>query len=200
MKEIERVQLSENERIARIASGLETEARHFVINGESADKVLLRENKNKFNKKVDEMSDKINKYESMVSACQDEIQKDMNDLQIKPILNNLLIKPYSTNPFQKIQKTDSGLITDLGGFAPEYKSNETGEIEEEKQFVHTGVIVEVGGECKYAKVGDTAFWTAPSEVPLPFFRQGLVLVNENRIMALVNTDLESRECYMSKNN
>jgi hypothetical protein len=35
-------------------------------------------------------------------------------------------------------------------------------------------------------------WTKTSEVPVPFFRQGLVLVNENRVIVTINEGLKER--------
>ena len=109
-----------------------------------------------------------------------------------PIGNNVLIKPFNENPFQKIQVSDSGLILDLGGQAPTYKSNETGQYEEEEQFIHVGTVLESGTDCKFVQEGDTVMWTKTSEIPVPFFKQGLVLVNENRIIVVINEGLKAR--------
>jgi hypothetical protein len=88
--------------------------------------------------------------------------------------------------------TESGIITDLGGMTPQYKSNETGEIEEEQQFIKVGSVIEVGHKCEFLKPGDVVFYTIASETMIPFFRQGFVVVNENRIMAVVNESLTER--------
>ena len=95
-----------------------------------------------------------------------------------PIGNYVLIKPFTTNPFQKIQVT--------------VKSNETGEYEEEEQFIMTGNVIEVGPDCKYIKEGDAVMWAKHSQVPVPFFRQGLVVVNETRIIVTINEGLSKR--------
>jgi hypothetical protein len=52
------------------------------------------------------------------------------------------------------------MITDLGGFAPTYKSNETGEIEEEQQFIKVGTVIEVGHKCEFLKPGDIVFYNS----------------------------------------
>ncbi len=194
----EKIYLNSNEKLARSVTGLESAAKHFVVNGESAEKTFIREAKEKFNQKVDEYIEKFDKYSELVNNCQKELSNDLQNLQMKPIGNYVIVKPYAQNPFQKIKKTDSGIILDLGGMAPVVKSNETGEYEEEEAFIKTGVIIEVGPECKYAQAGDTIFWTKTSEVMIPFFKQGLVLVNETRIMAIVNNDLDKRPCYANK--
>lgn len=188
----QRIVMNSNEKIARMVSGLESDAKHFVVNGEAADKVLQREAINKYNTQVSEYEEKLNKYEAMVEDCKKEVTKDLKDLQIKPLSNYVIVKPYNENPFQQIKRSDSGIITDLGGMTPTYKSNETGEWEEEDLMIKTGVIMEVGPDCKYARVGDSTFWTIASEVMLPFFRQGFFVVNETRLLALINSDLDTR--------
>lgn len=188
----ERILMNSNEQIARQFVGLEGAAKHFVVNGEAADEILKREAITKFNTQVNEYEEKLNKYEAMVNSCKEEVSKDLKDLQIKPLSNYVIVKPYNENPFQRIKKSDSGIITDLGGMAPTYKSNETGDWEEEELMIKTGVIMEVGPECKYARVGDSTFWTIASEVMLPFFKQGFLVVNENRLLALINSNLEER--------
>lgn len=188
----QRIVMNSNEKIARMVSGLESDAKHFVVNGEAADKVLQREAINKYNTQVSEYEEKLNKYEAMVEDCKKEVTRDLKDLQIKPLSNYVIVKPYNENPFQQIKRSDSGIITDLGGMTPTYKSNETGEWEEEDLMIKTGVIMEVGPDCKYAKVGDSTFWTIASEVMLPFFRQGFFVVNETRLLALINSDLDTR--------
>jgi hypothetical protein len=116
----------------------------------------------------------------------------MNGVEIMPMYGYALIKPFEQNPFQKIKTTKSGLITDLGGFAPTYKSNETGEIEEEQQFIKVGTVIEVGHKCEFLKPGDIVFYTIASECMVPFYKLGFVVVNENRIMAVVNEKLTER--------
>ena len=188
----ERILMNSNESLARHAVGLESGAKHFVVNGEAADKILQREAVSKYNSQVNEYEEKLNKYESMVEECKKEVTQDLKNLQLKPLSNYVIVKPYNENPFQQIKRSDSGIITDLGGMTPTYKSNETGEWEEEDLMIKTGVIMEVGPDCKYAKVGDSTFWTIASEVMLPFFRQGFFVVNETRLLALINDDLDTR--------
>ena len=76
---------------------------------------------------------------------------------------------------------------------PEYKSNETGEIEQERQFIKVGTVIETGYECKFVKSGDVVFYTIASETMVPFFRQGFVTVAENRVIAIVNGNLTERK-------
>lgn len=189
---MERINWNSNEKLAREYVGIESDSKHFVLNGEEADKTLKREATEKFNQKVDEYVEKFEKHNENLQEYAKEIAENVANLEIMPILNYILVKPFTENPFQKIKVTDSGLIVDLGGQKPIYKSKETGEYEEEENMIHVGTVIEVGKECKYIKEGDTIMWTKPSEVPVPFFKQGLVLVNETRVMVVINEGLKKR--------
>lgn len=188
-----RINLNSNEKMARMASGIESDAKHFVLNGENADQTLKREAASRFNTQVDEYVDKFNQHAENIGEYAKSVKENMHNLEIMPIYNYILIKPFSENPFQRIVVSkNSGLITDLGGAKPIFKNNDNGEYEEEENLIHVGTVLEAGKECKYVKEGDVVMWTKTSEVPVPFFRQGLVLVNENRIIVTINEGLKER--------
>ena len=75
---------------------------------------------------------------------------------------------------------------------PTYKSNEDGQYHEEESFIRVGLVIDAGPTTKYLKEGDVVMWRRPSEVPVPFFKQNLVLVNEHSIMTAVNQGLNDR--------
>lgn len=185
-----RTELNSNEKLALAITGMEGTGQHLIVNGEAADKTLLREKQERFNTAVDELEDKFSKHNAALESY--ALSEDMNGVEIMPMYGYALIKPFEQNPFQKIKTTKSGLITDLGGFAPTYKSNETGEIEEEQQFIKVGTVIEVGHKCEFLKPGDIVFYTIVSECMVPFYKFGFVVVNENRIMAVVNEKLTER--------
>lgn len=188
-----RINLNSNEKMARMASGIESEAKHFVLNGESADETLRREAANKFNTQVDEYVEKFNQHAETIGEYAKSVKENMHNLEIMPIYNYVLVKPFSENPFQRIVVSkNSGLITDLGGAKPIFKNNDNGEYEEEENLIHVGTVLESGKECKYVREGDVIMWARTSEVPVPFFRQGLVLVNENRVIVTINEGLKER--------
>ena len=189
---MDKIQWNSNEKVAREISGIEGEAKHFVVNGESADQLLKREAATKFNQQVDDYVQKFEEHNNAIQEYAEQIAENAANLEIMPILDNVLVKPFAENPFQRIKVTASGFITDLGGQKPVVKSNETGEFIEEEQMIHVGTILEAGKECKYAKEGDTIMWTKVSEVAVPFFKQGLVLVPEKRIMVIINEGLKER--------
>lgn len=189
---MERMELNSNEKLALNVTGMEGTGQHFVVNGESAEKTLAREKQTKFNTKVNDYVEKFDNHSKALEEYASKISENMNGLEIMPMFGYVLIKPFEMNPFQQIKITESGIITDLGGMTPQYKSNETGEIEEEQQFIKVGSVVEVGHRCEFLKPGDVVFYTIASETMVPFFKQGLVVVNENRIMAVVNEGLTER--------
>lgn len=145
---------------------------------------------NEFNEAVNEYAEKFQKEVAVNEMLKNQIITE--DLEIMPIVNNLLVKPYEQNPFQQITVSESGLITDLGGTAPTYKSNETGKLEQEDSFIKVAQVLEVGPETKYVKEGDVVMYTKPSGVPVPFFRQGFELLNESRVMVIINEKVKER--------
>ncbi len=189
---MDRMELSSNEKLAVNVNGMEGTGKHFVVNGETADKTIQRDRQNKFNSRVDDYVEKFDNHAKALEEYASKISENMNGLEIMPMFGYVLIQPFDKNPFQQIKMTESGIITDLGGMTPQYKSNETGEIEEEEQFIKVGSVIEVGHKCEFLKPGDVVFYTIASETMVPFFRQGFVVVNENRIMAVVNEGLTQR--------
>ena len=184
--------MNKNEKLAQDLIGMEGTGKSFTVNGKDANDMLLEEQANKFNESVGKINDKFEKHNQALMEYARAISHDINGLEIMPGTSYLLIKPFDTNPFQEV-KVEGGIITDLGGMTPEYKSNETGEIEQEKQFIRVGTVIETGYECKFVQPGDVVFWGIGSETMVPFFRQGFVTVAENRVMAIVNENLTKRK-------
>ena len=174
-------------------AGIESEGREMFNMSANRDlSNMIEDNaKAKFNEKVEEYVSKLEEHEKLLEQYTESLTEDLNKLEIKPLYEGVLIKPLAQNPFQKM-KREGNLIVDTGGLTPEYKSRETGEWEEEKSFIHYGVVQEVGPTCKYLKEGDVVMWRQPSETPVPFYKQGLVLVNEHSIMITVNVGLAER--------
>lgn len=184
--------MTSNEKLARSVTGIEGNAKHFEVNGKSTQELFEMEARNKFNQKVDELTQKLTDQENTVKKFADKLNDVLPDLELKVINNNILVRPFAENPFQRIKKTASGFIYDLEGYKPMYKSNETGEEEEEQSLITVGEVIEAGNECKYIRPGDTVFYTTVSAVAVPFFRQGFEMINENRVIAVVNTKLTER--------
>lgn len=183
---------TENEKLARAKSGLEN-ATYFKVNDKASTELEKMEAVNKYNQKVDEYVEKLDKHASKLQEYAKEFNETVADLEIKAIDRNIIVQPFSQNPFQRIKRDEqSGLIIDMGGYAPQYKSNETGQWEEEEQFIHVGTVFDAGPECKWVKDGDVVMWTKPSEVPIPFYRQNIYLIPEQRVMCVINSGLTKR--------
>lgn len=183
--------LTENEKLAAAIGGDST-SRVMAMDGTTADDVIKSRNIKKFNEEVDEYVKKFEKHSTNLQEFADKVNANIANIEIMPILNYILLKEFDENPFQRIVKNESGLIVDLGGQAPIFKNTDNGKIEEEESFIKVGVIQEVGPECKYCVPGDTVFYTKPSATPVPFYKQGLQLICENRVMAVVNEGLTER--------
>ena len=184
-----RSELNGKEKVAQSLIGMESTGTPIVVNGQRADVILA---------KVDEYVDKFEKHNKALEDYAKEISKDINGLEILPMGSYALIKPFEENPFQKVT-VESGIITDLGGFTPQYKSEEDGQIHELEQFIRVGTVIETGFKCEFLKEGDVVFFTKASEATVPFFKQGFVVVNESRIMAIVNEKLTERKNQIKNN-
>ena len=188
-----RLDLTENEKLAQSIVGLESDGiRMNMAEDKSIENMIEREKASKFNDQVDEYIEKFDKHASVLKEYAESFNDNMNSIEIKPMFSRILVKPFEQNPFQKIRKSDSGLIIDTGGLAPQYKNSDTGEWEEEKQFIVTGTVVDCGPDVKYLSQGDVVFYRVDTSVPVPFFRQGLVSLAENQIIAVVNEGLTDR--------
>lgn len=182
--------LSEKEKIAMMQGD---PSLIVSMDGKTAEDVIEERNVKNFNNQVNQYVERFEKHSTNLQEFAEKVNNNVNTIEIMPIANYLLVKQFEENPFQRIVRdSKSGLILDLGGMKPEYKNTDNGEIEEEEQFIKVGVIQEVGPECKWCIPGDTVFYTKPSAVPVPFYKQQLILVNENRILAVVNEGLSKR--------
>ena len=186
--------LTENEKIARNVVGLESDALHFRMGDEpTVEEMINKQKAEKFNTQVEDYIEKFDKHSELLKQYTESIKNNMNSVEIKPMFSRVLVKPFEQNPFQQIKiDKKSGLIIDMGGMTPTYKSNDSGEWEEEKQFIVTGTVIDVGPECKYLAEGDVIFYRVDTAVPVPFFKQGLVSISENQIISVVNEGLTER--------
>lgn len=176
-----------NEKVSKVIGS--EESKSFVVSKDTVENNTVLENITKQKEDVNEYLNDLDSYNEQLESEQKDF--DLSTLEMKPLYEGIIIKPYITNPFQRIKK-EGGLIVDLGGKSPQYKSHEDGQIHEEEAFIKVGKVIEIGSKCAYTKVGDIVMWRKPSETMIPFYRQGFVLVNEHSIMALFNSDLTKR--------
>lgn len=191
MKDV-RLYSTENEKIARELLGTDSNFTSVNMKENSLDSLIKKEKASKFNSEVEKYNEKLEQNNKDFKESQDKVEYDISKAEIKPMFSRILVQPFKVNPFQKI-KVENGLIIDTGGYTPHTQLNEqTGRYEEQKQFIVTGCVVEVGPEVKYLKEGDVVFYRIDTAVPVPFFKQGFVSLAESQIIAVVNEGLQDR--------
>ena len=191
MKDV-RLYSTENEKIARELLGTDSNFTSVNMKENSIDSLIKKEKASKFNSEVEKYNEKLEQNNKDFEESQDKVEYDISKAEIKPMFSRILVQPFKVNPFQKI-KVENGLIIDTGGYTPHTQLNEqTGRYEEQKQFIVTGCVVEVGPEVKYLKEGDVIFYRVDTAVPVPFFKQGFVSLAESQIIAVVNEGLQDR--------
>ena len=187
-----RLNTTENEKLVQTALGLDSEYKNFNMQEQSIDNLIAKENARKFNGEVDKYNEQLDKNNKECKEAQESLQYDINRAEIKPMLARVLVKPFKQNPFQKLE-VQGGIIVDTGGYNPHIQFNEqTGKNEEQEQFIKVGCVIEVGPEVKYLTEGDVVYYRKDTVVPVPFFKQNLVSLNENQVIAVVNEGLEKR--------
>ena len=187
----ERLYLTENEKVAQAAIGLGDHVK-FNMQEHNIDNVINEEKANKFNAQVEAYHETLEENNKKTQRAQEEIQYDIEKAEIKPMFSRIIVKPLAINPFQKVQMKGS-LIVDAGGYTPHAELNPmSGKYEEQKEFIVTGYVVEVGPETKYLKEGDVIYYRRDTVVPVQFFKQGLVSLAENQVIAVVNEGLTER--------
>lgn len=178
---------SNKEKVASKVSS--EEAKSFIVNKDQTIDDLVVEKENEYKEDVNEYLSNLDNYDKQLTDYSKDI--NLNTLEMKPLYEGIIISPFVVNPFQQIKKVD-GLIVDLGGKAPIYKSREDGAMHEEDPFIKVGKVMEIGTKCTYTKVGDIVMWRKPSETVIPFYRKGFVLVNEHSLIAIFNSGLTER--------
>lgn len=187
----ERLYLTENEKLAQAAIGLGDHLK-FNMQENNIDTLIKKEKANKFNSQVDAYKEALEENNKKTEQAQNEVQYDIEKAELKPMFSRIIVKPLAHNPFQKVQIKGS-LIVDAGGYTPHAELNPiSGQYEEQKEFIVTGCVVEVGPETKYLKEGDVVYYRRDTVVPVPFFKQGLVSLSENQVIAVVNEGLTER--------
>ena len=187
-----RIKMTENEQIAANVLGLDSNYTSVNMGERSIDNMIQREKANKFNNEVEKYNAQLEENQKTFEEAQSQVAYDINRAEIKPMFARLIIKPFKVNPFQKMELKGS-IIVDAGGYTPHAELNPmTGKYEEQKQFIITGCVVEVGPEVKYLQEGDVVYYRVDTAVPVPFLKQGLVSINENQVIAVVNEGLTER--------
>lgn len=142
------------------------------------------------NDKTNDNMEVINEFEGMLNDTAKTIIENnmedvcMDDVEIVPTNANVLVQPYIRNPYRYIETTASGLIVGVES-SKTYKSNETGEIEQNNEVIKCGKVLAVGPACKNVNVGDDVYYTTYSEAIVPFRKKGYVIVGENLLVCRI---------------
>lgn len=183
-----RVIMTQEEKMAQDILG--TDGINFNMGENKIEDLFEKENARKFNNQVDNYAERIEKHVETLKESAENLG-NIENVEIKPMFNRILITPFKQNPFQRI-KIENGIITDMGGLAPEFKNMDNGRIEEMEQMIITGAVQEVGPEVKYIVPGDVIMYRKETAMPVPFFKQGLMCIAETQVIAVVNEELEKR--------
>lgn len=103
-----------------------------------------------------------------------------NEVILIPGMDGILVKPYEQNPYRWVERTSSGLILGMES-DKKYKSNETGEMEENDEYIVCGKVIAIGPETQHVKVGEDVYFPKPIAIVLPFRRMGYYIINERNI-------------------
>lgn len=129
-------------------------------------------------------------FNDNMSEIVDHVRENARDLNIMPINKYVLVKPYSINPYVKVEMSEEGIAMNT----KEHKifNQDKGEVETADNWERVGTIVEVSPTCEFVKVGDDIFYRKGQAVPISFLHLGLEVVAENQILVIINESLKER--------
>lgn len=107
-----------------------------------------------------------------------------DEVDIVPCNLSVLVKFYEDNPYRKIEKSESGLIIGVES-TKKYKSNETGEMENNEEIIVCAKVIATGPKCENVKVGDDVFVVKYIANPVPFRKMNYYMVSENNILCRI---------------
>ena len=164
----------------------------FIVNDNAAETILQNEVTNMYNEKIDAYTEKLDSHAEKLEEYAKQFNESIGDMEIKAIGSQMLVMPYSQNPFQHIKTNENGIILDTGGLIPETKSNLTGEEEEAEPEIVVGSVIDAGPGCRYIKEGDVVMWARQNQKYIPFFNQNLYLISEAAVLCVINSGLTER--------
>ena len=163
-----------------------------MIVDEKGNKAAMKEAAKFHNKAINDYTKVLNnKIKSEIEEAE-RITNKMDTMEILPINSYVLVKPYTKNPFDKVEVTDSGLYIPSMDDGRTFKNPDSGEEDKEVNLSVQAQVIEVSPSCKYVKEGDVVYYRRVSGVPIPFFRQGFEVVSEQQIQVIINEGLKER--------
>lgn len=107
-----------------------------------------------------------------------------DEVELIPCNVGVIVKPYDENPYRKIEKTESGLIIGIQS-SQKYQSDDSGEIEENDEYVTCAKVIAIGPFCKNVKVGEDVYLIKHILKPIPFRKEGLYEIDEQNILCRI---------------
>lgn len=186
--------LTDGEKLSQAILGIESDTKGAQIvlpGGRTLEQEMKSRATDKYNEALEEKNNEIDRKLKEKETLLNNILDEKSGMELMPICKHILCVPFEENPFQKMVKSDSGLIIDTG-FAPITKNTDIGELEDQVNIMRVATVMSVGPEVVYVKEGDIVYYLVNAEVPIPFFKQGFVMVHETNIKAVVNAGLTER--------
>ena len=117
------------------------------------------------------------------------IEKQMSgintdEVELIPCNVGVIVKPYEENPYRMIEKTASGFILGVQSNQKQI-SDESGEMEENEEYITCAKVIAVGPFTKNVKVGEDVFVVKHILKPIPFRKQGLWELDEQNILCRI---------------
>ncbi len=110
----------------------------------------------------------------------------MNEKLI-PVNTNVVVEFYDNNPYRKMEKTQSGLIISYEG-VKNYKSQDSGEIEESEEIIACAKVIAVGPKCENVQEGDNIFVYKTFARPIPYMMRGYYCIAEQNIYCIIRKE------------
>lgn len=107
-----------------------------------------------------------------------------DDISILPCNTGVLIKFYEDNPYRILETTKSGLIVGMQS-TQKYRSNETGEMEENDEVVACAKVIAIGPKCQNVEVGEDVFAVKHIAIPVPIRKQSFYILSESNILCRI---------------
>ena len=187
----QRIVMTNEEKMAQDLIGANSV--NFNMSEGNIEDIFRKDKTRKFNDQVDKYTEELRQHVDGLQKVAEDMGANMELIEIKPLFNKILIKPFEQNPFQKIVIDErSNLVIDTGGLAPEHFNQDKGIQEKDEQMIIVGAIQEVGPDVKYLIPGDIVMYYKGSAMPVPFYKQGLWCLTETQVITVVNEGLETR--------
>jgi hypothetical protein len=102
------------------------------------------------------------------------------DFDIIPCNTGVIIKFYDENPYRVIERTESGLIFGIQS-SQKVVSEDSGEVEENEEYVACAKVIAVGPKCQNVNVGEDVYVIKHIAHPIPFRKAGYFEISEQNI-------------------